>query len=104
MIEEVREKLADLIAVCRANGVRRAWLYGSATGNGRRAFDPKTSDVDLLVEFDPKADVSRGWNHPLFRLPERLEVVLGGPVHVTENKAFENPYFREEVANARNAL
>lgn len=40
---------ADLAAFCRANGIRRLSIFGSAV---RDDFGPE-SDVDLLVEFEP---------------------------------------------------
>jgi len=40
---------ADLAAFCRAHGIRRLALFGSAL---REDFGPD-SDIDLLVEFEP---------------------------------------------------
>ena len=43
-----RDAIASL---CRAHGVSRLRLFGSAiTGQ----FDPEHSDVDFFVEFDPR--------------------------------------------------
>jgi len=36
--------------LCRRYGVRKLELFGSATDG---AFDPRTSDLDFLVDFDP---------------------------------------------------
>jgi len=40
---------ADLAAFCRAHGIKRLALFGSAL---REDFGPD-SDIDLLVEFEP---------------------------------------------------
>lgn len=63
----------EAIAVaCRAHGVQRLRLFGSAT-SGR--FDPERSDVDVLVEFMPGArdpfDAYFGLNLSLGQMPQR---------------------------------
>ncbi|WP_116282825.1 nucleotidyltransferase family protein [Subtercola boreus] len=45
--------LLDRVAIaraCRAHGVSRLRIFGSATTD---RFDPERSDVDILVEFTP---------------------------------------------------
>lgn len=44
-----REKIAE---VCRRHRVKKLSLFGSVL---RDDFDPETSDVDVLVEFQPGA-------------------------------------------------
>ncbi len=48
LIERNRDRIAEL---CRRHGVRRIDLFGSAARGDD--FDPATSDVDLMYEFDP---------------------------------------------------
>lgn len=64
------EKLA---AFCRARGVARLRLFGSA---GRGEFDLRASDVDLLVEY--KAGRHPGLNH--FALADELGEMFGRKV------------------------
>ena len=47
-----REKIADF---CRRHRVKKLSLFGSVLHDD---FDPETSDVDVLVEFEPGAEVS----------------------------------------------
>lgn len=103
MVADVRNILPKLIDICRSHGVRCAWVFGSATGRGVHAFTAE-SDLDLLVEFDDLAVSGRGFNHPLFRLPELLEPLVGRRVQVTENQPFENPYFRDHVMKSRELI
>lgn len=63
----------DAIAcACRAHGVQRLRLFGSATSD---RFDPGHSDVDLLVDFAPgtpdRFDAYFGLKEDLERLLDR---------------------------------
>ena len=49
MSPELSIPRAELAAFCRANGIRRLSIFGSAV---RDDFGPH-SDVDVLVEFEP---------------------------------------------------
>lgn len=78
----------EAIAVaCRAHGVQRLRLFGSAT-SGR--FDPERSDVDVLVEFMPGA---RDPFDAYFGLKEDLERLLEREVDVVMADAVRNPHF-----------
>jgi uncharacterized protein with HEPN domain len=50
----VERNLTAIAELCRRFGVRRLDLFGSAA-TGR--FDPGSSDLDFLVEFEPAAQV-----------------------------------------------
>lgn len=50
MIPLVLERLDDLRELCQRFRVQRLDLFGSATSTD---FDPATSDLDFLVEFEP---------------------------------------------------
>jgi predicted nucleotidyltransferase len=91
LIERNRDRIA---ALCRRHGVRRLDLFGSAARGGD--FDPATSDVDFLYEFDP-ADRSNIADR-FFALLDDLEATLGRPVDLVSAKDVINPCFLE-VAN-----
>ncbi|AYD89413.1 toxin-antitoxin system toxin subunit [Actinomyces sp. 2119] len=76
---------------CRRFGVARLRIFGSAvTGT----FDPTTSDLDFLVDFQEDRD-SRF--EDFFGLQEALEHVAGRPVDLVTTDSLRNPYFRESV-------
>jgi predicted nucleotidyltransferase len=91
-----RETLATL---CRRFRVRRLELFGSAV---RPDFDPATSDLDFLVEFEelPWGEHARCY----FGLLEALEELFGRPVDLVMLSAVDNPYFLEEIASSRTVL
>jgi predicted nucleotidyltransferase len=78
--------------ICVRHRVRRLSVFGSATTPG---FDPATSDVDLLVEFDKMPPAEHADHY--FGLQEDLEALLERPVDLVEPGPIRNPYFRQSV-------
>lgn len=76
-----------IAAMCRAHGVQRLRLFGSAASN---RFDPSRSDVDVLVEF--VAEVQDPFD-AYFGLKEDLERLLGREVDLVMASAVRNPHF-----------
>jgi predicted nucleotidyltransferase len=81
------EKLAGL---CRRWKVTELSLFGSIL---RDDFSP-SSDVDVLVSFDPAAPWSL-WD--LMDMKEELEVLFGRPVHLLEKEALRNPWRKRQI-------
>ena len=81
-----RDRLA---AFCRANGVRKLAVFGSAL---REDFAPD-SDVDVLVEFEPKA---RAGLLRMAEMEQELSEIIGRKVDLRTAQDL-SPYFREEV-------
>lgn len=78
--------------LCRAHGVSRLVIFGSAV---RGDWDPATSDLDFLVEFHPSTP---SLFDAYFNLKDGLEQLLGSPVDLVMARAMENPYFADSVA------
>lgn len=74
---------------CTAHGIRRLLLFGSSL---RSDFSP-TSDVDLLVEFEPDAEVTY---LDLVRLELELTRLIGRTVDL-RTPAELSPRFRDDV-------
>lgn len=89
VIEQHREEVA---ALCRRAGARRLDVFGSAV---REDFDPATSDLDFIVEFDELPP--RAYADAYFTLKESLERLFGRPVDLVTEGSVENPYFRERI-------
>jgi len=88
----VQDKVKDVVALCKGRGVRRLALFGSAA-SGR--FDPASSDLDFLVEFQPARPAQHAHNY--FGLQEDLERLFGVPVELVEPGPIRNPYFRQAI-------
>ena len=76
-----------LARACRAHGVSRLTIFGSATS---AQFDTKRSDVDFLVEFAPGPEDAFA---DYFGLREDLETLLDRDVDLVMTSAVRNPYF-----------
>jgi uncharacterized protein len=84
---------------CRANHVRKLDLFGSAaTGD----FQPDTSDIDLLVEFEVPSEDSV--LEAYVKLQTALEGMFRRKVDLIFDGEFKNPYFRAAVARQRRHL
>jgi uncharacterized protein len=86
-------------ALCRQRRVQRLDLFGSAA---RDDFDPATSDLDFLVEFEHLPPVEHA--KCFFGLLDALKQLFGRPVDLVEPGPIRNPYLRESIERAREAL
>jgi hypothetical protein len=74
---------------CRRNRIKKLTLFGSAL---RADFGPD-SDIDLLVEFEPGAQVGF---LALNRMRRELDALLGRPVDLVPQEGLK-PLIREHV-------
>jgi predicted nucleotidyltransferase len=93
ILEAHRERL---VALCRKHRVRRLDVFGSAASGN---FDERSSDIDLLVEFEDlsfgdRADAYLGF------LTE-VEALLQRPIDLVEVGAVRNPYLRDSIEASR---
>jgi hypothetical protein len=92
----VEEKAVDLVAICAWRGVRDLALFGSAASG---PFDPASSDLDFLVDFQPLSPTQHADQY--FGLQEDLERLFGLPVELVEPGPICNPYFRHEIEKSQ---
>jgi len=88
-----RDKIADF---CRRNQVRRLDIFGSVL---REDFEPD-SDVDVLVEFEPEAQVGF---MALSRMQRELATILGRPVDLVLREGLK-PRIREAVLSSAEVI
>ena len=92
-LEGHRQALADL---CRKYRVRRLDVFGSAA---RSDFDEKSSDVDLLVEFEDMPHADRADAYLGFLTA--AQALLQRQVDLVEVGAVRNPYLRRGIEESR---
>ncbi|MBX3002237.1 MAG: nucleotidyltransferase domain-containing protein [Caldilineaceae bacterium] len=88
--------IQELETFCRANGIHRLLLFGSATNDRFR----QESDIDLLVEFDPNARIGF---MALGRMQRQLASVLGKPIDLVPIRGLK-PLIRDEVLKSAKTL
>lgn len=85
----------DAIArACRRYGVERLRVFGSIVTD---RFDPATSDVDFLVDFQSDRD---NLFHDYFDLKVELEQIVGRDVDLVMADALKNPYVAKRAFEA----
>lgn len=96
LIEENRARIAEL---CRLHQVQRLEVFGSIL---RDDFNPETSDVDVLADFE--RDASGRAVGDYFDFKEALEKLLGRKVDVVTAGLVRNPYVRRAIERSKVAL
>ena len=100
MIPALIAKQDQLAQLCRAYGVVRLEVFGSAADD---SFDPARSDVDLIVEFQPGTDLGP-WLTRYFQLRDKLAALLGRAVDLAMASALRDPHFIHEANRTRKLL
>ncbi len=95
----IEEKCDDLIRLCAKYRVRRLEAFGSALTN---RFDPRTSDLDFLVEFLPLQPGE--YADAYFGLLEALREMFERNVDLVMTGAIRNRYFLESINRSRTVL
>jgi predicted nucleotidyltransferase len=84
-----RDEIAEL---CRRHHVRRLSVFGSAARND---FDPATSDVDIIVEFEDFP--IEQYTDNKWALHAELAARLDRNIDLLTWKSLKNPVIRKEV-------
>lgn len=95
----IEEKRDDLIRLCAKYRVRRFEIFGSVL---TRRFDPRTADLDFLVEFLPLQPGE--YADAYFGLLEALRELFQRNVDLVMTGAIRNRYFIESINRNRTVL
>lgn len=96
----IKEKQAEIRALCQRYQVRSLAVFGSAARGDD--FRPDTSDADFLIEFERDSTLP-----PLrayFGLRDALADLLGRSVDLVDPTNIENPYFLRQIRQDREAV
>jgi uncharacterized protein len=94
----IDDNLEEIGRLCRLHGVRKLEVFGSIL---RGDFDPQRSDVDVIVEFEPR--VANSFANFL-DLKEALERLLGRPVDLVELHAVRNRRLRRYIEQSKSPV
>ena len=95
LIENNRDAIARM---CRLHGVRKLEVFGSILRND---FDTKSSDVDVLVEFE--AQTADSFTNFL-DFKESLEALFGRSVDLMELHAIRNRRLRYYIEQSKSPV
>ena len=93
---EFRLPLEAIRAYCKQRPIKRLLLFGSAL---RDDFTPE-SDIDLLVEYAPEADIN---GLDIVRQQKDFSEMIGRPVDLGTPQTL-SPYIRQEVIDSAEPL
>lgn len=83
---------------CERYGVRRLRVFGSTLTD---RFDPETSDIDFLVDFQPdRADIF----HDYFDLKFELQRIVGREIDLVMERSVKNPFFKASALGSARDL
>ncbi len=99
MLPLITENTEKIAAICRAHHVKRLAIFGSAV---RDDFNPATSDIDLLHEFDPTRMADYAKNDLSFI--EDLEALFGRKVDLIRLEAVKSPFLRRSIRKGETLL
>ena len=91
-----RDQIAEL---CRKHHVRRLSVFGSAA---RDDFDPETSDVDVIVEFEEFP--LNQYLENKFSLHDKLVAEFNRKVDLLTWESIKNPYFLDVIQKSQRTL
>lgn len=94
MVRNVEYNRDDLAEICRRHGVSKLSFFGSVL---REDFDPETSDVDVLIEFEPRAEQGLTY-FTLGGIVADLEALLHRRVDLTMKRSLRDE-FRDEIVS-----
>ncbi len=83
-----------LIEFCESHGVNSLYIFGSYARNEATP----SSDMDLLVEFNEKLQLSY---LDVLKLKQELELITGTHIDLLEQNALKNPVRRKRIMNER---
>ena len=98
MPPSIDDDLEEISRLCRLHSVRKLDVCGSVLRND---FDPERSDVDVLVEFEPR--VASSFVNFL-DLTEALERRLGRPVDLVELHTVRNRRLRHYIEQSKSPV
>ena len=100
MVDAILQHRAELTALCEKYRVQKLEVFGSAATND--TFDPQTSDLDFLVEYQSLD--ANGYASAYFGLLEELQKLFDRPVDLVMTRAIRNKYFLRGIAGSRTTI
>jgi predicted nucleotidyltransferase len=95
----IKERYGEFVDLCRSHRVDKIYAFGSSITDH---FDPKTSDIDVVVKIDIDDAADRG--EALLSLWDKLEVLFKRKVDLLTDDSIRNPYLRANIDRTKKLI
>lgn len=95
----IHDQLDALKALCRRYKVKSLYAFGSVN---TPSFT-ETSDIDLLIDFEPDISIEEYTDY-FFLLREKLSELFKREIDLVTRRSLSNPFFRDDVEQSKQLL
>ncbi len=96
---EIEKKSTKLFQLCEKYKISKLFLFGSVL---KDSFNPKTSDLDFIVEIENIPPIEKGEN--LMSFWTELELLFSRKVDLLTSKKIKNPYLLKEINKTKSLI
>lgn len=93
---EISKNIKSFAAICKSHKVMYLYAFGSSVTT---KFNPKTSDIDLIVEIDEANPIERG--ELLMSLWDKFEEFFNRKVDLLTPSSLKNPFLTTSIDNTK---
>lgn len=97
MLAEIENKREEIAELCKKFGIKSLAVFGSAA---RDDFNPESSDIDLLVEWERPPKTLKEFFAPA----EAFEQLFGRKVDLVTKSTIRNPYLIRAISRDERLL
>ena len=94
--EQISKKQNDFASLCKSHNVKYLYAFGSSVTD---KFNPRKSDIDLLVEIDSPDPLDRG--EKLLSLWDLFESFFKRKVDLLTESSIRNPFLRKSIDSTK---
>ena len=95
----IKERYTDFVDLCRSHKVDKIYAFGSSITD---RFDPKTSDIDVVIKIDIEDPADRG--EALLSLWDNLEILFKRKVDLLTEDSIRNPYLKSNIDRTKKLI
>ena len=95
----ISEHYDDFLSLCHRYNVDKIYAFGSSITDH---FDPRKSDIDLIVKVDIDDPCDRG--EALLSLWNSLEELFGRKVDLLTEESIRNPYLKANINRTKKLI
>jgi len=96
MVDLIKDRIDDIIALCKEHNVLAISLFGSAAKDSMN----ENSDIDFLVQFSEEINVL-DYSDNYFSFLNGLEKITGKKIDLISLKSLKNPILKKEIIRSK---